>query len=273
MLRSRASAHSPRYDALPWTQARIEEGTASVGPWVALETKNLSPVDADPSNPATRNFTTQLATADDLWYRIVFLDASGDVGQPTYPIQNVAPIRPVYASTSELALLLRVRENDRHDALRRVLESAAAEIDSEIGTADINWCCASLRLAAGARRRGQPRAGGGALAADAIALRDHRPRRGHGRDLHRPRLLGSARAQARTAEGVVGHCLSILAIMQALAEQIESELAPLGTADPLIEQLQVNALLNPNPSPPAIDVYPAPRLPGGASATARATTR
>ena len=43
---------SPRYDATAWTQARIEEGTASVGPWVVLETQNLSPVDADPANPA-----------------------------------------------------------------------------------------------------------------------------------------------------------------------------------------------------------------------------
>jgi len=129
---------SPRYDAIAWTQARIEEGTASVGPWITLETKTLSPVDADPSNPATRNFTTELGGAGELWYRIVFLDASGDIGQPTYPVQNTTPARPVYASTSELARLLRVSENERHSALRRVLESAALEIDAEIGTADIN---------------------------------------------------------------------------------------------------------------------------------------
>jgi hypothetical protein len=129
---------SPRYDGLAWTQARIEEGTASVGPWVTLETQNLSPVDADPTNPATRNFTTQLAGDGELWYRIVFVDADGDIGQPTYPVQNTAPTRPVYASTSELARLLRVSESARHAELRRVLESAAQEIDDEIGTADIN---------------------------------------------------------------------------------------------------------------------------------------
>jgi hypothetical protein len=129
---------SPRYDSLAWTQARIEEGTASVGPWVTLETQNLSPVDADPTNPATRNFTTELAGDGELWYRIVFVDADGDIGQPTYPVQNAAPTRPVYASTSELARLLRVSESARHTELRRVLESAAQEIDNEIGTADIN---------------------------------------------------------------------------------------------------------------------------------------
>jgi len=134
---------SPRYDsgtvaATPWTQARIEEGTASAGPWVTLETQDLSPVDADPKNPAYRNFTTQLGTGADLWYRVVFLDADGDVGLPTYPIQNVADDRPVYASADELARLLRVSATDRHAALMRVLKAAAEEIDAEIGTADIS---------------------------------------------------------------------------------------------------------------------------------------
>jgi len=128
---------SPRYDALPWTQARIEEGTASVGPWTALETQNLLPVDADPANPVYRNFTTQLGTALSLWYRIVFLDATGDTGLPTFPVQNVADDRPVYASATDLALLLRVQVNQRHAGLIRVLKAASQEIDDEIGTADI----------------------------------------------------------------------------------------------------------------------------------------
>lgn len=129
---------SPRYDSLPWTQARIEEGTASVGPWVTLETQNLSPVDADPANPAYRDFTTALGTADELWYRIVFLDAGGNTGLPTFPIQNVADDRPVYASVAELAGLVRVSASQRHASLMRVLKAAADEIDSEIGSTDIN---------------------------------------------------------------------------------------------------------------------------------------
>jgi hypothetical protein len=129
---------SPRYDSLPWTQARIEEGTTSEGPWTILETKNLSPVDADPANPAYRNFTTELGTAPDLWYRVVFLDVTGDLGLPTFAVQNSETGRPIYATTTELALLLRVNENQRHAALRRVLEMASTEIDSEIGTADVN---------------------------------------------------------------------------------------------------------------------------------------
>jgi hypothetical protein len=130
---------SPRYDALPWTQARIQEGTASSpATWTTLETQNLSPVDSDPANPQYRNFTTQLATAYDLWYRIVFLDATGDLGLPTFPVQNTQDDRPVYASVAELALLLRVNATTRHNALMRVLKTAADEIDSEVGETDIN---------------------------------------------------------------------------------------------------------------------------------------
>lgn len=129
---------APRYDSLPWTDARIQEGPTSTGPWVTLETQALSPIDPDPENPQYRNFTTQLGTAEEQWYRIVFLDATGDLGLPTFPIQNVADDRPVYASTSELATLLRVQETQRHNALMRVLKAAADEIDSEIGTVDVH---------------------------------------------------------------------------------------------------------------------------------------
>lgn len=128
---------APRYDGLPWTQAQIQEAPASTGPWTTLETKNLSPVDADPRNPAYRSFTTALGTAAEQWYRIIFLDAAVATGLPTYPIQNTADDRPVYASVSELAQLLRVSASDRHNDLMRVLKTAASEIDSEIGTADI----------------------------------------------------------------------------------------------------------------------------------------
>jgi hypothetical protein len=128
---------SPRYDSLPWTQARIEEAPAATGPWSLLETQDLTPVDADPANPAYRDFTTQLGTGDELWYRIVFLDADGDVGLPTAPVQNLADDRPVYATVEELAQLLRVSATQRHASLMRVLKAAADEIDSEVGATDI----------------------------------------------------------------------------------------------------------------------------------------
>lgn len=131
---------SPRYDSLPWTNVNVEEGVAATGPWLLLETIAITPVDSDPANPKYRNFTTALASdTADLWYRLVFTDAALNTGLPTLPIQNVQDTRPVYATTTELAQLLRgIDENKRHASLLRVLKSAAIEIDSEIGPVDIN---------------------------------------------------------------------------------------------------------------------------------------
>lgn len=129
---------APRYDGTAWATAQIQEGSSGTGAWTILETKTLSPVDSDPRNPAYRSFTTALGTAPSLWYRVVFLDAALSTGLPTYPIQNVADDRPVYASVAELAQLLRVDQSARHNSLMRVLKAAADEIDNEIGTADID---------------------------------------------------------------------------------------------------------------------------------------
>ncbi len=126
---------TPRYDHLAWTEVRIEESSSSTGPWTLIDTQTLTPVDADPSVPESRSFTTENGTAADQWYRLVFADATGDVLGPTYAVQNIASRTP-YASVEELAALLRVRVADRADALQRVLESAAFEIDAELGRAE-----------------------------------------------------------------------------------------------------------------------------------------
>jgi hypothetical protein len=126
-----------RYDAVPWTQVRIEEALTQTGTYAAIDTINLSPLDSDPANPASRSFTTSNATAEGLWYQMVFLDGGGNDSLPTYPIQNL-PQREPYATVNELALLVRVNATDRHAALHRALAAAADEIDSEIGTADIS---------------------------------------------------------------------------------------------------------------------------------------
>jgi hypothetical protein len=48
--------------------------------------------------------------------------------------------------------------------------------------------------------------------------------------------------------------MSVALMMTALADQIQEELC--GTANPVIEGLQVEDRLHPNPTPPAIDIYP-----------------
>lgn len=126
---------SPRFDSLPWTEADVEEATLSTGPWAAIETFTLSPVDSDPSLPASRNFTTENASdTEGLWYRVVFRDASGDELLPTYPVQNV-PFS-AYATVDDLAAILKVNVNNNREALERVLATARYEIDSELGRAE-----------------------------------------------------------------------------------------------------------------------------------------
>lgn len=95
-----------RYDSTPWTQARIDEATLSAGPYTTIDTVALSPLDSDPSDPETRSITTHLASSTmGLWYRIVFLDGSGNAAAPTSPVRNVqAAVIPVNTPMTFLQL-------------------------------------------------------------------------------------------------------------------------------------------------------------------------
>lgn len=131
---------TPRYDSIPWTEARIQEAETADAEnvdWTTIDTITLDPVDADPENPATRDFTTENASdASGLWYRIIFVDADGDELLPTTPVQNVPPIT-AYATVSELARILKIRtpSDEQRDAMERVLLTAAGEINAEIDLA------------------------------------------------------------------------------------------------------------------------------------------
>jgi hypothetical protein len=120
---------------------RVEEAAAVDGAYAALETIALSPVDTDPTQPAARSFTTELGTALDYWYRVVFLDATGDVSQPTTPVQNSAGstvTADVYATSAELFRILKIRTPtpDQTVAADRALAAAAGEINAKMGRRD-----------------------------------------------------------------------------------------------------------------------------------------
>lgn len=127
---------SPRYDEIPWTEARIEEGLTADGTWTQIDVATIDPVDTDPSQPAARNFTTELASDTlGLWYRLVFADASGDTLQPTTPIQNARVVPATqFATSSEFAarvgLTLTADEITRADTL---LGLASELIQDETG--------------------------------------------------------------------------------------------------------------------------------------------
>lgn len=138
-----------RFDAVPWTEVRIEESATETGTFAQIDVSALSPVDVDPSEPAFRSFTTILGTAEELWYRVIFADGVGDTSAATVPIQNV-PGETIsvqaYATAAELATILQVNATSNADALERVLIAAAGEIDMETGRSDLTgW---ELQLAA-----------------------------------------------------------------------------------------------------------------------------
>lgn len=130
----------PRYDNLPFTNLVIEESVDGLVPWTQIDTFPLTPVDADPTHPQLRSFTTEKGTALNYWYRITFRDATGDESPPTIPIQNtgptaVTPVVTAYAPVDELFRVLKIRAPSvaQTTAGQRVLDTAALEIDSELG--------------------------------------------------------------------------------------------------------------------------------------------
>ena len=102
-----------RYDGKKWVQARIEESAAEGGPWTEIEVKAMADY-PDPTNPPIQHFTTELATLEDGWYRIVFLDATGDSEQPTTPLQRTPDKQIDYmCSVADVGALLRARTKDK----------------------------------------------------------------------------------------------------------------------------------------------------------------
>ena len=129
-----------RFDSVPWTAVNIEESTDGETGWTQIDTLALAPLDPDPEHPALRSFTTEQGTALDYWYRVIFEDANSDVSQPTTPIQNTgadvgAPAVTAYATVEELQRILHLRSPtpEQLTAMQRVLDSAALEIDAELG--------------------------------------------------------------------------------------------------------------------------------------------
>lgn len=97
---------SARYDDEPWTEARIEQSATENGTFTALETITLSPVDADPTDPAYRNFTVEYDLEDGEWFRVVFVDDDADEEITAAVSVTQAQWRP---TVDEVATLLRAR--------------------------------------------------------------------------------------------------------------------------------------------------------------------
>lgn len=98
----------PRFEVPPdpWVTAIIEESASSSGPWTQIDTVSFAP-DVDPANPEPRNFTTQNGTLPGGYYRVTFIDGTGDSSQPSDAIwagAQPAAVLPTlhYAQISDL---------------------------------------------------------------------------------------------------------------------------------------------------------------------------
>jgi hypothetical protein len=136
-----------RFDSIPWTLIKIEESDTGVlsdaTVWATIETVAISSlpggVDADPSDPTTRNFTTDNASdTPDLWYRITFIDGSGNVSLPSVPVQNLENAVAAYATTDEFFRIIKKTgpSPEQIVAAQGDLDTATLEINAELDWAD-----------------------------------------------------------------------------------------------------------------------------------------
>lgn len=118
-----------RYDAQPWTAARLEEAPAATGPWTAIETFTLTP-DVDPRHPAAHSFTSAHATLDSGWYRIVWTDAAlRESASPPAHNDVVAPFTPTLADVGKH---IRPRTRDRDGNFLGTFSGTTEPTDAQV---------------------------------------------------------------------------------------------------------------------------------------------
>jgi hypothetical protein len=102
-----------RYDGIAWSKALLYESETGFDsdPWLLIDEFTLSPIDADPKNPATRSFTSDAGTLENGWYKIVwqdeFLNESG-----TPAVQNIAVVRAYRPLVADVGEIIRSRTVD-----------------------------------------------------------------------------------------------------------------------------------------------------------------
>jgi predicted transcriptional regulator len=120
-----------RYDSVPFTSALIREAAFEAGPYTTIQTIALSPLDADPSAPATRNFTTALAAVEDGWYVIRWSDGSSTFDSDPIRYQTSGT---AYANVTQLREALDLTDVELPDeAATELILSAEDWIDAQLG--------------------------------------------------------------------------------------------------------------------------------------------
>lgn len=111
-----------RFDSVPWTLADIYEAAARDATFDLIDTKALSPTDADPSHPKIRNLTTSNAAFQSGFYKIAFRDASGGI-----QMTQVISVEDSLVSLDQYKVLMGVDPTDtRNDGRISALLAAAS---------------------------------------------------------------------------------------------------------------------------------------------------
>jgi hypothetical protein len=123
-----------RFDDLPWTDVEVQEAAASSGSWSTIDTLALDPVDADPTTPASRDFTTENGTGADKWYRVIFVDGNGDTSEPTSAVRNVATPGDSYITAEALKRTLTLNGTTfANDDVDEAIVAASRAVDDACG--------------------------------------------------------------------------------------------------------------------------------------------
>ena len=122
-----------RDDGIPFTSVEIWEAATEDGVYGLIDTIVLDPVDADPENPAYRDFTTDGALLADGWYKVVFVDDDGN-RQESDPIHQTNIEGIYYTTPAKVRAWLNVTEGDlADDVLIRPIRLAQYDIDAACG--------------------------------------------------------------------------------------------------------------------------------------------
>lgn len=145
-----------RYNATPWTQARIEE-SADNAVWAPLDTQNLAPLDADPTNPLLRRLTTVVATLAQGWYRLVWRDGGGNESAPSESVflpaaaDGYVSLDAILGATDSSELI--GLSPERQAALRK---EAIVSIEAFTGQRFVSWVETKTLDGDGSRRMPLP---------------------------------------------------------------------------------------------------------------------
>lgn len=126
--------------AAPWTQMITQESADGLTGWSVIDTWVFADPDSDPTNPKPRSRTIETATQEQGFYRVRFVDQTGDLSVWSAVMQNAA-LPDWSPAVREVASLMRARTKDSssnevgtfNQQTRPTAEQVEEEIENQAG--------------------------------------------------------------------------------------------------------------------------------------------